>query len=102
MSQTRATVVILSTLHRHHEAVTGYSFDALTKIIDDLNPGVFALELTQAEIRRKVIQNYKTEYQHCVFPYLARRSIPAFALEPDEPLFSALVARMRRAELGKV
>jgi hypothetical protein len=97
--EARATVVIQSTLHKFHESVEGYSFDALTKIIDNLNPDVLGLELTQAEIERREVQGYKTEYQHCVYPYLARRNIPTFALEPDEPLFSELVALKNRAAL---
>ena len=97
-NQAHATVVIQSTLHRHHETVAGYSFAALTTIIEDLRPDVFALELTQEGIERRAIQRYKSEYQHCVYPYLEQHSTPAFALEPDEPQSSEILSRMRRAE----
>ena len=75
MSQSYATVVILSTLHRHHETVAGYSFDALTKIVEDLHPDVLVLELTQAEIERRAIQEYKSEYRG------RKRKIPLYTKE---------------------
>jgi hypothetical protein len=94
----QGTVHIVPTLHQYHAAASGYGFDALTKVLENLQPHVLVVELTDAALRQRRPQRVKQEYQHSVFPYLERHGIPAVAMEPGEPLFSELVGQGLEAQ----
>ncbi|NKE66278.1 hypothetical protein RAMLITH_10640 [Ramlibacter sp. RBP-2] len=94
----KAIIHVVPTLHQYHAAAPGYGFDALTGVLDDLGPDVLVLELTERALRERRPQVVKQEYQHSVFPYLARRGIPAVAMEPDEALWEEFVTHGLEAE----
>ena len=98
MAPGQATIHVVPTLHQYHAAAPGYGFDALTRVLDDLAPDVLVLELTERALRERRPQVVKQEYQHSVFPYLARRGIPAVAMEPDEALWEDFVTHGLEAE----
>lgn len=93
-----ATVHLVPTLHQYHAVAPGYGFDALTRVLDELEPEVLVLELSQRALRERRPQVVRQEYQHSVFPYLARRAIPAVAMEPDEALLDDFVTSGLEAE----
>lgn len=94
----QATIHVVPTLHQYHAAVPAYGFDALTRVLDDLAPDVLVLELTERALRERRPQVVKQEYQNSVFPYLARRAIPAVAMEQDEALAEDFVTQGLEAE----
>ena len=98
MAPAKATIHVVPTLHQYHAAAPGYGFAALTRVLDDLAPDVLVLELTERALRERRPQVVKQEYQHCVFPYLERRGIPAVAMEPDEALGEEFVTHGLEAE----
>ena len=64
-------VIVLCTLHRMHEEVSGYSYGVLNSAIKDLHPDVLLLELTPADLSGRVVQKNKREYQNSVYPPVA-------------------------------
>ena len=92
-----AEVVVLSTLHQYHDEIDGYSFEALGKIIEALEPDVLAVELTPNDLASRREQNTKQEYQLSVFPLLDRHDYKTVPLEPAPPLFDELVGMFREA-----
>jgi hypothetical protein len=94
----KATIHVVPTLHQYHAAAPGYGFAAVTGVLDQLRPDVLVLELTERALRERRPQVVKQEYQNSVFPYLARRGIPAGAMEPDEALWEDFVTHGLEAE----
>jgi hypothetical protein len=94
----KGTVHVVPTLHQYHAVTPGYGFDALTRVLEALQPHVLVVELSEAALRQRRPQRVKQEYQHSVFPYLQRHGIPAVAMEPPEPLFSELVGQGLEAQ----
>jgi hypothetical protein len=96
----RATVevIVLSTLHQMHERSATYSYQALSDIIEGLDPDVLAVELTAADLESRRDQPVKREYQNAVFPLLDRHHYPVVPLEPDQPRFDEIVDRFRAAQ----
>lgn len=92
-----AKVVVLSTLHQIHHRVSGYSYQRLIRILEQLKPDIIAAELTDDDIASLRDQSVKTEYQLAVFPYIRRTGVPLVAIEPTEPRYSELVGLMRNA-----
>jgi hypothetical protein len=90
-------VVILSTLHQYHAEIPSYSFSVLSQVIEQLDPDVLAVELTEADLRSRRTQQIKQEYPRSVFPLLDREGYLTVALEPEEPTHSELVRRFRNA-----
>lgn len=82
-----AEVVVLCALHQLHEQTSFYSYADLSAAIERLQPDVLAVELTPADLKNKVEQKNKREYQ----------SRPAVALEPEDPRRSELIGSMRQA-----
>lgn len=93
-----AEVIVLSTLHQFHEQTEGYTFDDLSRIIEQLRPDVLAVELTMADIESRRDQSTKQEYQRSVFPLLEKHSYVIVPLEPSQPLFDELVGLFRNAQ----
>lgn len=94
---TSAEVVVLSTLHQHHDRVPGYGFEELQEIIERLNPDILAVELTAAGVAARTDQRVKQEYPRSVYPLLDRQGYVVVPLEPAEPLFSELAGLNARA-----
>lgn len=94
----RATVHLVPTLHQYHLAAPGYGFAALTGVLEALRPDVLLCELTERALRERRPQVVRQEYQHSVFPYLARRGIAALAMEPGGELWDELVTQGLEAE----
>jgi hypothetical protein len=91
-------VHVVPTLHQYHAAAAGYGFDALTGVLEALEPEVLLVELSETALQRRLPQRVKQEYQRCVFPYLEQHAIAAAPMEPGEPLFSELVGQGLEAE----
>lgn len=94
----KSEVVVLCTLHQFHNTAAFYSFEQLSRLIEDLRPDVLAVELTPADLSSRREQKVKQEYQRSIFPLIEKRRIAAIPLEPAEPLFSQLVGSLRTAE----
>ena len=63
-------VAVLCALHQLHEQATFYSYAHLATAIEQLHPNVLAVELTPADLKGKVEQKNKREYQNSVYPLL--------------------------------
>ena len=55
------------------------------------------LDVTPQELARRRVHESKIEYTGAVFPYLAAVNWPAYAAEPDEPLFTQITQPLARA-----
>ena len=91
-------VVVLCALHQLHEQARLYTYADLSEAIEKLHPDVLAVELTPADLKEKVEQKNKREYQNSVYPLLRRHNWLTVALEPEGPRRSELIAFMRQAE----
>jgi Family of unknown function (DUF5694) len=91
-------VVVLCALHQLHEETSYYTYADLSTEIERLHPDVLAVELTPADLKAKVEQKNKREYQNSVYPLLQRHNWTAVALEPEDPRRSELIGLMREAE----
>jgi hypothetical protein len=99
LSQKRAEVVVLSTLHQFHSSVKGYSFDDLTNAIERIRPDILAVELTPDALKQRTEQKTKQEYPKSVFSLIDKHRYQTVALEPPEPLYSELVGSLRRSNV---
>lgn len=95
----RAEVIVLSTLHQLHDSTPGYSFEDLSRTIEQLQPDVLAVELTAEDLSSRREQTVKQEYQRSVFPLLDQHDYAVVPLEPPQPLYGELVGLMRRAQV---
>jgi hypothetical protein len=91
-------VVVVCALHQMHEKAAFYSYADLSVAIERLQPDILAVELTEGDLKHKVEQKNKREYQNSVYPLLRRHSWIAVPLEPSEPRRSELIGFMRQAE----
>jgi len=92
-----ADVVVLATLHQMHATAPYYGFEDLTRVIEDLDPGVVLVELTAEDLEERKDQKTKQEYQRSVFPLLEKHRYEAVPLEPPQPEFSRLVGLTQQA-----
>ncbi len=90
-------VMVLATLHQLHGQVDFYTFEDLTRILKRFSPEVLAVELTPQELKDRRPQPVKQEYPRSVYPLLDALPWEVVPLEPEEPLYSELVALGRRA-----
>lgn len=88
---------VLSTLYRRHAVTPAYDVSALRRVIERIDPEVLVLDVTPQELARREVHESKIEYVGAVFPYLATVNRPAYAAEPDEPLFSEITQPLARA-----
>ena len=93
-----AEVVVLSTLHQLHADTEGYSFEILTRVIEELSPDILAVELTLVDLDNRREQNTKQEYQASVFPLLDKHGYGTLALEPPQPRYDEIVQMFREAQ----
>lgn len=91
-------VIVLSTLHQFHGETRCYSFGDLSSVIEQLDPGVLAVELTPADLESRRNQSTKQEYQQSVFPLLDKNGYAVVPMEPAQPLFDEIVGLFRKAQ----
>jgi hypothetical protein len=91
-------VVVLCALHQLHEQAPFYTYADLNAAIEKLHPDVLAVELTPADLKDKVEQKNKREYQNSVYHLLRRHNWPTVALEPEGPRRTELIGLLRGAE----
>jgi hypothetical protein len=68
-------VVVLCALHQMHEQAPFYTYADLSAAIERLHSDVLAVELTPADLKDKVEQKNKREYQNSVYPLLRRHKL---------------------------
>jgi hypothetical protein len=93
-----AEVVVLCALHQLHEEVSYYHYADLSIAIERLRPDVLAVELTPTDLKNKVEQKNKREYQNSVYPLLQKHPWPVVALEPEGSRRLELIGLIRDAE----
>jgi len=91
-------VVVLCALHQMHEQAPFYTYADLSTAIERLHPDFLAVELTPADLKDKVEQKNKREYQNSVYPLLRRHNWVTVALEPEGPRRTELIGLLRGAE----
>ncbi len=91
-------ILVLSTLHHLHGEVDYFTYEDLSRIIENFAPDILAVELTPSDLATRKPQQVKQEYQHSVYPLLDKLGCEAIPLEPPEPKYSQLVGLGRNAE----
>jgi hypothetical protein len=93
----RSEVFVLATLYRRHASTPAYDHEVLRRIIRRISPEVVVLDVSPRELRQQSVAASKMEYPQVIFPLVREHGYRAYAGEPDEPEFSAIVARLGRA-----
>ena len=96
--QKKTEIFVLSTLHQFHAESSYYSFETLSRIIENLRPNILAVELTPADLESRKEQKTKQEYPQSIFPLIDKHKYRAIPLEPAEPKFSEIVSLIRDSE----
>jgi len=91
-------VVVLCALHQLHEQAHFYTYADLSAAIERLHPDVLVVELTPADLKDKVEQKNKREYQNSVYPLLRQHNWATVALEPEGQRRTELIGWLRGAE----
>ena len=65
-------VIVLCTLHQMHEQAASYSYADLSATVERLRPDILAVELSEADLKDRVEQKTKREYQNNVYRLLRR------------------------------
>ncbi len=91
-------VVVLCALHQMHEQAPFYTYADLRAAIEQLHADVLAVEPTPTDLKDKVEQKNKREYQNSVYPLLRRHNWATVALEPEGPRRTELIGLLRAAE----
>ncbi len=94
----KSEVIVLCTLHQMHEQTAFYSYSGLSATIEGLRPDILAVELSESDLKDKVEQKTKREYQNSVYPLLRRHPWTTVPLEPSDPDRSALIGLLRQSE----
>jgi hypothetical protein len=87
-------VFVLATLYRRHATVPAYSHATLRSIIRRVDPAVVVLDVSPRELRDQSVHPSKAEYPQVIFPLVRESGFRAYAGEPDEPVFSEIVAQL--------
>lgn len=90
-------VFVVATLYRRHAETPTYGHDSLRAIIERVRPTAVVLDVSPRELREQAVHPGKAEYPQVIFPYVRERGIPAYAGEPDEPVFSQVVQALGRS-----
>lgn len=93
----RADVFVLATLYQRHDSTPAYGHATLRRLIDRIRPDVVVLDVSPRELQERTVHPGKQEYPKVIFPLLDERGYRAYAGEPDEPDFSAIVERLGNA-----
>lgn len=91
-----ATVVVLATLHRMHADVPAYDNRTLGRAIEHLRPDVLCVELQPDDLATRPPETTKQEYPAVIYALIARHHYRVYAMEPAEPLYSAILDPYRR------
>ncbi|WP_426689643.1 hypothetical protein [Rhodanobacter ginsengiterrae] len=86
-----ARVAVLVTLHQLHTTTPGYSFDALGRAIEQLQPDVLCVELQPDDLKRRPTEPTKQEYPAVIYPLIDRHHYRVYALEPAEPVYGEIL-----------
>jgi len=89
------TVVVLVTLHQMHARVPSYGNTALSHAIEQLKPDVLCVELQPDDLTARPPEKSKQEYPAIIYPLIDRHHYRVYAMEPAEPLFSAILTPYR-------
>ena len=81
-----------------HEQAPFYTYADLRAAIEQLHADVLAVEPTPTDLKDKVEQKNKREYQNSVYPLLRRHNWATVALEPEGPRRTELIGLLRAAE----
>lgn len=96
-TESPAEVFVVSTLYRRHAEAPAYGHDSLRMIIERIRPTAVVLDVSPRELREQAVHPSKAEYPQVIFPYVREHGIPAYAGEPDEPVFTEVVQRLGRS-----
>ncbi|MDW2982354.1 MAG: hypothetical protein WBG81_04575 [Rhodanobacter sp.] len=86
-----AQVAVLVTLHQLHATTPGYSFEALGRAVEQLQPDVLCVELQPDDLQRRPEEATKQEYPEVVYPLIDRHHYRVYAMEPAEPVYSDIL-----------
>lgn len=86
-----AQVAVLATLHQLHATSPAYSFEALGRAIERLQPDVLCVELQPDDLQRRPAEATKQEYPDVVYPLIDRHHYRVYAMEPAEPVYSDIL-----------
>lgn len=84
-------VFVLATLYSRHKTTPVYDLDTLKKIIQAIQPDVFVLDVTPAELQEQKVFPSKIEYPGAIFPVINGGKYAVYAAEPPEPTFTEIV-----------
>lgn len=84
-------VAVLATLHQLHATTPAYSFEALGRAIERLQPDVLCVELQPDDLQRRPAEPTKQEYTEVVYPLIDRHHYRLYAMEPAEPAYSSIL-----------
>jgi hypothetical protein len=91
----KSEVFVLATLYSRHKTTPVYDLAALKKIVQAINPDVFVLDVTPAELKTRQVWPSKIEYPGAVFPLVDSSRHFAYAAEPPEPMFTEIVSSVK-------
>lgn len=94
-AQTRTAVIVLDTLHQMHAEVPAYDNAALEHAIEKLKPDVLCVELQPGDLIGRPAEKTKQEYPAVIYPLIDRHHYRVYAMEPTEPLYSAILTPYR-------
>ncbi|MBQ4854034.1 hypothetical protein IMW82_05050 [Rhodanobacter sp. B2A1Ga4] len=84
-------VAVLATLHQLHATTPAYSFEALGRAIERLQPDVLCVELQPDDLQRRPAEPTKQEYTEVVYPLIDRHHYHVYAMEPADPAYSGIL-----------
>ena len=94
-ARTQTTVIVLDTLHQMHAVVAAYDNAALKHAIEELKPDVLCVELQPDDLITRPAEKTKQEYPAIIYPLIDHHHYRVYAMEPAEPLYSAILAPYR-------
>lgn len=84
-------VFVLATLYSRHKTTPVYGIDTLQRLIKAIDPDVFVLDVTPAELQAQQVHVSKIEYPGAIFPLINDVKRPVYPAEPAEPVFTEIV-----------
>lgn len=84
-------IYIVGALHRLHEQVPGFDYEALRRIMLAIDPQVLLFETRPDELSERMDTPGRPEYPRVVWPYLTGRTVISLPMEPARELFDVWV-----------
>lgn len=84
-------VAVIATLHQLHATTPAYSFEALGRAIEQLQPDVLCVELQPDDLKLRPAETTKQEYPDVIYPLIDRHHYRVYAMEPAEPTYSDIL-----------